>query len=528
MGIDHATSRLLDDNGVMCDAKALHLSRSLRWYRRRPIQITLTVFIVIVGFVCFLLNLILKLRNTSFVLQELHLPDLCSDKSMGVASIHFENPSFCDPTIGPVDITISDDIHHARLLMVHIPAFSVASGVSSVSSAIIFSIVASAKTLQRVLFESPTPTFAITGVIPLHISCLVFPFTIHLDVQDFLHATPTTIRSLDMMWEFTRYEENNNDEGDDSIASAASALSSSSSFDIAAHIQEMVQAILRTFGLAKGHLDNDREGIFVFTNVTFDYTSRIQWTIPNLNFHMTHPAMNQTLFTAGFYGFNLGGGPTHIGAFSYVKHDDAKPLEDVVQAFLTGQMVHVTVVGDNALSNCVAQQLLNAISFPVVLPGTIDGKPAFLRHYDLHPTLKKLDSESKTCELRLDVALAIHNRLPVELDVRHVQFDVLYENTSYNVRRQQQWVATAISAVPIAWPSQAIHEIAFAIVVTNFTSCQDLLRLYLADTLSFSLHHGTVSMALGHNPDASDAFDVPFQVDDIRIHPPQPSIIRLG
>ncbi|KDO20554.1 hypothetical protein SPRG_13250 [Saprolegnia parasitica CBS 223.65] len=493
MDNDDPRDRLL---GGAADEPPTASAASPRWYRRRRVQLVLALVGCVVIALVTLVHLVLALRGTTMAFRSLHLPDLCSDKSLGAIGVEFVNPSLCAPTVGPFDVHLS--ANGTSLLVVSLPAFSLAHGVSSVQSHIFFSVQASPADLQRFLFQSPTPALTVSGSIPIHISCLLVPFTVHVDVHDLLSSSASVHRSG--MWAFPRRRRRR---------------PASNEFDIAKHIDEMVHAILHTIGLSRGHIDEDDHGIYVFSDVTFEYASQVQWTVPDLSFELTHPRTNETLLRVGFYGFTLGGGTTHIATYTYLGHADTAPLEAVLQSYLGGSNVSLAIVGGHPQSHCLAQQLFNRMSFPIEIPGTIDGQPAFLRKYELNPTLKKLDSETHTCELRLDVDLQIHNPLPIELDLVHLQFDILYHNTS-SPKLPLKDLATAIDNTAVAWPAHGVNNVSFPILVTSFEVCEDLIVLYLSDQLAFSLHHGNLSIALG----GGSAFDIPFTVDDIRVHPP--------
>ncbi|EQC28100.1 hypothetical protein SDRG_14192 [Saprolegnia diclina VS20] len=490
MADDDQRDRLLSGS---VDAPPISPAASPRWYCRRRVQVVLALVGCIVIALVTLVHLVLALRGTTMAFRSLHLPDLCSDKSLGAVGVEFVNPSLCAPTIGPFDVHLSTN--GTSLLVVSLPAFSLATGASSVQSHVFFSVQASPMDLQRFLFQSPTPELTVSGSIPIHISCLLVPFTVHVDVHDLLPSSSSVHRSG--MWAFPRRRR-----------------SAPNDFDIAKHIDEMIHSILHTIGLSRGHIDEDDHGIYVFSDVTFEYASQVQWTVPDLSFELTHPMKNETLLRVGFYGFTLGGGTTHIATYTYLAHADTAPLEDVLQSYLGGSNVSLAIVGGHPQSHCLAQQLFNRMSFPIEIPGTIDGQPAFLRKYELNPTLKKLDSETHTCELRLDVDLQIHNPLPIELDLLHLQFDILYQNTSTKLPPKD--LATAIDETAVAWPAQAVNNVSFPILVTSFEVCEDLIVLYLSDQLAFSLHHGNLTIALG----GGSAFEIPFTVDDIRVHPP--------
>ncbi|OQR91066.1 hypothetical protein ACHHYP_05004 [Achlya hypogyna] len=487
---DDQGARLLGDAPVSDKAA----EAQPRWYQRRRVQVLLVILVGIIATLCTLLHLVLRLRGTTMTFHDLHLPDLCSDKSLGALGVEIWNPSFCAPTIGPIEITLATKVNMTNKLMsVSIPAFSLAAGASRVSSHVLFSVLATPEVLQHILFQSPTPSLDVAGSIPIHIGCLLIPFTVHVDIHDLLAPPPRRHG----MWEFPRQTRFDTDP-----------------FDIAKRIDEMVHAILHTLGLARGHIDEDDTGIYVFSDVTFEYKSTITWTVPDLSFALTLPAKNETLLSLGFYGFTLGAGSTHIAAFTYLRRTDTTPLELVLQSYLGGNNVSLAIVGGHPQSQCLAQQLFNHMTFPIDIPGTVDGQPAFLRHYEFNPTLKKLDSETHTCELRLDVALQIHNPLPIELDLVHLEFDILYHNVS--TKDPPKTLAMATDATAVAWPAHAVNNVSFPILVTSFDMCEDLIVLYLTDLLSFSLHNGNLSIALG----GGSAFDIPFTVDDIRVHPP--------
>ncbi|CAK5185045.1 unnamed protein product [Aphanomyces euteiches] len=452
-------------------------------WRKRVLVVVSLVVLTLVGCLV-LVILVLKLKDTNVSLVKLHLPDLCNKTSIGMASLQFDNPSFCEPFIGPIFLTV-DANSTDRLMDISINSFPLASGKTDITSLVTFSIVANASTLQRILFESPSPQINLAGKIPVHLGCLLVPFTVTLDAQDLIKPSATMLTSS---W-------------------------TANDFDIATRVREMIQSILKSIALSEGHIEQDREGVYLFTDVTFTYSSNVQWTLPDLTFRLAEK--NSTLLTAGLYGFPLGSGVTHLDSFAYLRHNDSTPLLDAVTTYLKGQDVYLQVIGDDTLSRCFAQRLWNDMHFPVDIPATVDGKPAFLRHYALDPTLKKLDSTTRTCELRLDVALTIHNPLPFELILRSLEFELLYANAT-EPKASAHVVASAIDSTVVDWKSHMVNDVNFGLVVTDFDVCEDLLVLYLSDALEFSIHKGSLALGLGQGK----TFTIPFEVDGIRIHPP--------
>ncbi|RHY20425.1 hypothetical protein DYB36_011459 [Aphanomyces astaci] len=480
--------------------------------RRRRIMLVLVLLVVVIGAGVVLVTLVLKLKDTTVTLQRLHLPDVCNKTSLGAASLQFSNPSFCEPVIGPIAVAVVAN-NGTQLMDIHVPAFPLASGMSVVTSIITFSIIANASTWQHVLFDAPSSTLSLVGTVPIRLSCLIVPFTVTVDIHDILHDASSSSSSLSLSPLFTRAF----------FRPYPSSNTIGDTFDIASRVRQMVHDILQSIALSQGHLDQDKDGVYLFTDVTFQYASPVQWALPDLSFqllqkHQNPPPTSQNnstavLLSAGLYGFLLGGGATHLDSFAYLRHADSQPLLDAVATYLRGDDVRLHVQGNDPLSSCFAQRLWNDMHYTFHVPGTVDGKPAFLRHYDVDPTLKKLDSTTHSCELRVDVNLTIHNPLPFELLLRHVQFDVLYRNVSEPAHHM---VGTAVDATPVDWKSHMVNDVAFSLVVTNFDVCEDLLVLYLNDLLAFAIQRGNLTVGFG----GGESFHIPFHVDDIRVHPP--------
>ncbi|POM73005.1 Hypothetical protein PHPALM_10196 [Phytophthora palmivora] len=47
------------------------------------------------------------LRKTTVTLDKLTLPDLCHRRTVGEVVMEFQNPSYCSPVVGPLNITFS-------------------------------------------------------------------------------------------------------------------------------------------------------------------------------------------------------------------------------------------------------------------------------------------------------------------------------------------------------------------------------------------------------------------------------------
>ncbi|ETW10462.1 hypothetical protein H310_00762 [Aphanomyces invadans] len=485
--------------------------------RRRRIALVLLFVTFLIGVGVVLVTLVLKLKDTTVVLQRLHLPDVCNKTSLGAATLEFSNPSYCQPVIGPIAVVVdaANGNSSTRLLNIAVPEFPLASGSSVVTSSITFSIVANASTWQEVLFSSPAPpTLSMTGHIPVRLSCLLVPITVILDIHDVLHEPSSASFSLSAL--FTR-----------ALFQPFASPTDGDSFDIAARVRQMIHDIFQSIALSEGHLEQDKDGVYLFTDVTFQYSSSIQWSLPDLSFQLIESnaanttKSNATILTAALYGFTLGAGATHLDSFAYLRHADSQPLLDAVTTYLRGDDVHLQVVGNDPLSACFAQRLWNDMHYSFKIPGTMDGKPAFLRQYTLDPTLKKLDSTTHTCDLRVDVNLTIHNPLPFELVLRHVQFDVLYRNVS---EPQHKLMGTAVDVTAVDWKSHMVNDVAFSIVVTDFDVCEDLLVLFLNDALAFAIQRGNLTLEFA----GGKAFDIPFQVDDIRVHPPPDDSAKMA
>jgi len=445
-----------------------------------------------------LVHSVKKLRGTVMTLEQVLLPDLCNNHSMGKAITGFHNPSFCAPIVGPIVVHI--ETNQTKLLEINIPEFTLASGVSQVQSHIAFDVLASPEILQQTVFQPDKEhEIYVVGNVPVHISCLWVPISMNLDIQDVL---PKSNNKDTLVWKPLSSHQHFQNESGLKLNPFAEEL------------DRIIRNIVKTIGLSNIHLDHDNDGLYAFTEVNFEYTDKMKWTIPELNVELNEKNGRKLLY-AGSSEFILGKGATTIRAFSELRNADSGRLQDSLQSYLTGNDLDLVLTGSNAFSTCISQRVMNLMKINLHVPGKIDGQPAFLRHYDINPTLKKLDSRTHECILQLDVDLTIFNPLPFNFELNMIQFKVLYANASRHAHQTTSFLGNVNHGKHIKWSAHATNDLSLSIQVTNFSTCQDLIELYLQDSLAFGLHRGNVSISVG-----GGMFDVPFEVDEIRIHPP--------
>ncbi|POM78076.1 Hypothetical protein PHPALM_4443 [Phytophthora palmivora] len=67
------------------------------------------------------------LRKTTVTLDKLTLPDLCHRRTVGEIVMEFQNPSYCSPVVGPLNITFSKKntaFLHLQILKCSIVSYS--------------------------------------------------------------------------------------------------------------------------------------------------------------------------------------------------------------------------------------------------------------------------------------------------------------------------------------------------------------------------------------------------------------------
>ncbi|KAG6974602.1 hypothetical protein JG688_00002981 [Phytophthora aleatoria] len=126
------------------------------------------------------------LRKTMVALDKLTLPDLCHRKTVGEVVMEFQNPSYCSPVVGPLNITFSKK--DTAFLHLQVPAFKLQSGVTTMISPVGFKLLTEPEVFYSLVFAD-ADTIDVHGEIPVLISCMLVPFTIHLDVSNLLRET---------------------------------------------------------------------------------------------------------------------------------------------------------------------------------------------------------------------------------------------------------------------------------------------------------------------------------------------------
>lgn len=428
------------------------------------------------------------LRKTSFSVDRLTIPDLCHTATVGEAVVEFQNPSYCTPEIGPLNVTLVKN--DTALLRVTFPRFDLQSGVSTLVADVNFHLLASPRTLHDLVFADDR-AFEIAGGVPIRVRCLLVPFTINVDIG---HVSGSYFHSEDRL-------------------STLSLPRSSIINDLKQELQRVVSHVLKTIVLSNFHVDTFADEIFAFTDVSFNFASPVSWNIPSLALRV-QSAARQTILVAGMKRFLLGGGNTFISAYSEVFKNQAAPLQKMLETYLTGEDVTLHVSGRNPDTECYSLQVLDMVDVKVDVPAKIDGKPALLRHYEIHPKLKELDSTARKCLLELRVLITLYNPLPIRFDLFKMEFDLLYKETGTNETLPAELVTHILNATHVEWGSHEQNNVTLFTQVREFDVCKQVIGLYLQNHLSFEIQRGGIAVgAAGGN------FSVPFSVTNIPIHP---------
>lgn len=477
---------------------------------RPPPQATAQWKIVAAMFAFMLLALhvlfVVLLRKTTFSLEQLTVPDLCHIHSKGAIVLDFENPSYCSPEIGPLQLSFSKNA--TAFLELALPRFELLAGKSTVVSNIDFNILSTPSVLHQLVF-SDEKGFEVTGKVPIRISCMLIPFTVNLNLKSLFHESPSPPKQQ----ETKDLPEFNFDA--DPRAEQAGIIESDAANGIKGELDRLVAQILKTIALSHIHVENEPDEIFAYTDVTFDYRSHVLWNLPSLSLQVRSEG-NETILLAGFKRFLLGNGKTFISAFTDISKDQTTPLQHMLQKYLGGDDLVLHVHGDNQDTGCFSLQVLDLMDVKVQVPAKINGKPAFLRHSEVLPTLKELDSTTHKCLLELEVLITINNPLPIHFDLFYMEFDLLYKSTDTSPKRDKN--ATFLLHVDdrhhIAWTAHAENNVTLSTQVRDFDLCKGVIGLYLHDRLAFEIQHGHLAVGAG-----SGNFTIPFSVAEIHIHP---------
>ncbi|GMF14989.1 unnamed protein product [Phytophthora lilii] len=459
-------------------------------------------WLVLLGAVAALLLLVhilfvALLRKTTVTLDQLTLPDLCHRRTVGEVVMEFQNPSYCSPVVGPVNVTFSKK--GAAFLHLQVPAFELQSGVSTVMSAVGFEMLTTPEVLHALVFTDGE-NIDVHGEVPVLISCMLIPFTVHLDVSNLLRENPRppTNSFVPPRWRYAL----------DPPLNGVDAWGSGVVNGIKTELQHVVTQVLKTIALSHFHTETDDREIFAFTDVSFEYASRVLWNLPSLSVEV-QSAERETILVAGFKQFLLGSGQTFISAYTEVFKNQSEPLQSMLQSYLAGNDLVLHVGGGNRDTTCYSLQVLDFVDVKVNVPAKIDNKPALLREYSVKPSLKELDSKTHKCLLELKVSIKINNPLPIHFDLYGIELDLLYEKDS-----DAKFLLHVKDIKHVSWLSHEENSVVLNTAVHDFDTCMAVVGLYLHDQLAFDIQHGHISMGAG-----SGNFSVPFSVRGIHIHP---------
>ncbi|CAI5704360.1 unnamed protein product [Peronospora effusa] len=442
------------------------------------------------------------LRKTQVTLDQLTLPDLCHCKSEGEVILTFQNPSYCSPVVGPLSITFAKK--NTPLLHIQIAAFELQSGVTTMISSIKLELLTSPKVLYSLVFADGE-NIDVHGQVPVLISCMLVPFTIHLDVSNLLreNSRPPAAMFVPFKWPYVL----------DPPLYGADAWGSDVVNGIKTELQRVVKQVLETIVLSHIHTETDKQEVFAFTDVSFEYASRVLWNLPSLSVEV-QSAERQTILVAGFKRFLLGNGQTFISAYTEVFKSQSEPLQSMLQSYLTGNDVVLHVGGGNRGTDCYLLQVLDHIDVKVNVPAKIDNKPALLREYFITPSLKELDLKTHKCLLELKVAIKINNPLPIRFDFYGIELDLLYDMVVSTDRPRPTFLRHIKDIKHVSWAPHEENSIVLNTAVDNFDTCMEVVGLYLHNQLTFDIQHGHISIGAG-----SGNFSIPFSTKGIHIHP---------
>jgi len=445
------------------------------------------------------------LRKTTVTLDRLTLPDLCHRRTMGEAVVEFQNPSYCSPVVGPLNMTFAKK--GTTFLRLQAPAFELASGVTTMMSPVGFELLTSPEVLHSLVLADGE-NIDVRGEIPVLISCMLIPFTIHLDVSNLLRENPrpTVDEFIPPKWRYAL----------DPPLYGVDAWGSGVVNGIKTELQHVVKQVLKTIALSHFHTETDDREIFAFTDVSFEYASRVLWNLPSLSVKV-QSAERQPILVAGFKRFLLGSGQTFISAYTEVFKNQSEPLQSMLQSYLAGDDLVLHVGGGNRDTDCYSLQVLDLVDVKVDVPAKIDNKPALLREYSINPALKELDSKTHKCLLELKVSIKINNPLPIHFDLYGIELDLLYEKAAAkNHSSSPKFLVHIDNTTHVSWPSHEENRIELDSAVRDFDTCMEVVGFYLHNQLAFDIQHGRIAMGAGNGN-----FSVPFSVKGIPIHPGQ-------
>ncbi|KAI9997138.1 hypothetical protein PInf_000571 [Phytophthora infestans] len=492
---------LLDGGEVSEDERILHRRRG----KVSPSWLMLLGAVVAMLLLVHILFVAL-LRKTTVTLDKLTLPDLCHRRTVGEVVMEFQNPSYCSPVVGPLNITFAKK--NTGVLHLQAPAFELQYGVTTMIFPVGFELLTEPEVFYSLVFAD-SETIDVHGDIPVLVSCLLVPFTIHLDVSNLLreNSRPPMDAVIPPKWRYALYPP----------LHGADAWGSGVVDGIKEELQRVVTQMLKTIALSNFHTESDDQEIFAFTDVSFEYVSRVLWNLPSLSVKV-QSSQRQTILVAGFKRFILGSGQTFISAYTEVFKNQSEPLQSMLQAYLAGDDLVLHVGGGNRDTDCYSLQVLNLVDVKVDVPAKIDDKPALLREYSIKPSLKELDSKTHKCLLELKVLIKINNPLPIHFDLYGIELDLLYEKDSSKVHSSPKFLIHINNTTHVSWLSHEENSIVLDTAVHDFDTCLEVVGFYLHDQLTFDIQHGHISMGAG-----SGNFSIPFSVRGIHIHPGQAS-----
>lgn len=455
---------------------------------------------------------VVLLRKTAFALEQLTVPDLCHARSKGAAVLQLHNPSYCVPEVGPLRVQFAKN--GTALLELALPRFELVASKSTLVVDVDFNLLTTPKELHRLVFADSS-AFEVEGSVPVRIYCLLVPFTVHINLkslfqESFSASTPRRSGELpELLFGIDPTPEQALQE-QQQVAGIAN--------DIKDELERLVAQILKTIALSHIRVESDAEQIFAYTDVSFDYRSHVLWNLPSLTLQLRSDSRD-TILLAGFKRFLLGDGQTFISAFTGIAKSDTGPLQKLLQQYLGGSDVVLHIQGENPEQSCYSLQVLDLLDVAVQVPARVDGKPAFLRHSEVHPTLKQLDSITHKCLLELDVLIAINNPLPFHFDLFSVDFDLLYKSADGGDKKNATFLLHVDDENHIAWPAHTENNLTLATQVRDFDACSGVIGLYLHDQLAFEIQHGHISVGAGNGN-----FSIPFSVKEIHIYPSAVSV----
>ncbi|CAH0479768.1 unnamed protein product [Peronospora belbahrii] len=474
---------------------------------RRRIRRKTAIWMVGVGVVAVLLLIVhilfvARLRKTTVTLEQVTLPDLCHCRTMGDVVMKFENPSYCSPVVGPLNITFTTK--NMAFLHIHVASFELQSGITTIMLSLDFDLLTSPETLYSLVFVDGK-NIDVHGQVPVLISCMLVPFTIHLDVSNLLRATPQP--PVDTFFPMR---------GDNALGLPlyrADAWKSGIVNGIMTELEHVVKQVLKTIALSHFHTKTNDQEIFAFTDVSLEYASMVLWNIPSLSVKV-ESVERQTILVAGIKRFLLGNGKTFIYAYTDVLKNQSEPLQSMLQSYLAGNDVALHVSGSNRDTDCYSLQVLDHVDVKINIPAMIDNKPALIREYSIQPVLKELDSKTHKCLLEIKVYFKINNPLPIRFDFYGIELDLLYEKVLLEDSCKPKFLHHVKYIEHVSWAPHEENSIVLSTAIHGFDTCMEVVDFFLHNQLAFDIQHGCISMGAGNGN-----FSIPFSTKGIRIHP---------